>query len=228
MDTHNYLSTREYGNVQACIDYFLQQEVSTTDRILDIGAHRGSFVAQLDRRGYANVIGVDIHPDIIEYGKQLYPNIADRLQAYDGRNLPFPPESFDIVTMFDVIEHLPDPSSFLQQVYHLLHPGGRLIFQTPNKFTNIPWEIARTRSFTTWKKYHLSLQTLHSLRRRLSSVGFQNIHIDRYNIKTPYNINKTRRVLGRPGLFLLHVMCRMPLVLYPNFWGNCQKEPSRK
>ena len=228
MDTHDYLPTREYGNVRACIDYFLQQDVNTTARILDIGAHRGSFVAQLDKHRYTNVVGIDIHPDIIEYGKQLHPNIADRLQAYDGQNIPFASESFDVVTMFDVIEHISDPPAFLKQVYQRLRPGGKFIFQTPNKFTNIPWEIARTRSFTIWRKYHLSLQTLLSLRNLLASVGFQDIHIDRYNIKTPYNIQKTKRVLGKPGIFLLHMASRMPLMLYPNFWGSCYKAPARK
>ena len=46
--------------------------------------------------------------------------------------LPFRDGSFAAVTMFHVVEHLPDPMAALEAAWHLLAPGGRLVVQVPN------------------------------------------------------------------------------------------------
>ena len=125
--------------------------------------------------------------------------------------------------LFDVIEHIPQIRNYLiNQVYRVLKPGGLLIYQTPNKIINIPWEIIKNKHLTKHQHYHCSLQTLHSLN-KLLNITFTNVIIEKHNIITEYNINKIKKKLGCLGVFFLHLLQSLPLALYPNFWGYCKK-----
>ena len=66
---------------------------------------------------------------------------------------------FDIVLSFDVLEHIPDVDAYLLDVRGVLKSGGFRLFQTPNKLTNVLFEIRKNGSFTRYKTYHCSLQT---------------------------------------------------------------------
>jgi ubiquinone/menaquinone biosynthesis C-methylase UbiE len=57
--------------------------------------------------------------------------ITRRVHA-DGAQLPFAPESFDLVTANMVLEHLADPASQLRECWRALKPGGALLLHTPN------------------------------------------------------------------------------------------------
>jgi 2-polyprenyl-3-methyl-5-hydroxy-6-metoxy-1,4-benzoquinol methylase len=145
---------------------------------------------KLSKEGYDNIWGVDIRPDAIESGKKLYKNMAERLIHYDGHILPFDRNRFDVVTMFDDIEHLPAVSAFLLEVHRIFKTGGIFIFQTPNKIINIPWMIIEQKRIIPRLTHHCSLQTAGSLRRNLLQSGFVGVHIEKYTICTEYNLKK--------------------------------------
>lgn len=81
--------------------------------------------------------------------------------------------SFDIITMFHVLEHLPEPVETLSRVRRLLKPGGRLLVEVPHArdalFTL--YECEAFRRFTFWSE-HLVLHTRLSLRALLTCSGF--------------------------------------------------------
>ena len=60
-----------------------------------------------------------------------------------GDDLPFADQSFDTVLSFDVFEHIPDSDKHLREVRRVLKNGGQYLLQTPNKWTNIPFELLR-------------------------------------------------------------------------------------
>jgi 2-polyprenyl-3-methyl-5-hydroxy-6-metoxy-1,4-benzoquinol methylase len=98
--------------------------------ILDIGSGIGVFAAAMAYLGHT-VVSADVNADnhgwINGHGvKTVSCNILDQ-------PLPFADASFDLVTMFDVIEHLHgSPSHALAEVRRVLRPGGSLIVETPN------------------------------------------------------------------------------------------------
>lgn len=215
----------EHGNIGASLDYVLGQALPKTARILGVGCHFGSLLENLRRRGYRNVMGIDVVKEFITTGKAAYPKLAPALKAYNGHRIPLAKDSVDAVLMFDVIKHIPDVDRFLEEeVYRVLKPGGRFIFQTPNKLINIPWEIINTRSLTAWRSYHMSLQTYPSLRRLLQQAGFSSVVIERTTVLTPYKLEKVRRKAGVPGLVVLHILERLPMHLTPNLWGHAVKQ----
>lgn len=64
---------------------------------LDVGCGRGEMLEKAARLGFSSCRGTEIVPDLIDHGRVVYGEVHE---------LPFAESSFDVVTMFDVIEHL--------------------------------------------------------------------------------------------------------------------------
>jgi SAM-dependent methyltransferase len=214
---------KEYGNIQSSISYFQSFEFNRNNCVLDIGSHYGTFLNRLYELGYQDVMGIDTNGGTLEKGGEVYQHLRNKLQVYDGRQIPFADGSFDIVSMFDVLEHIPNVHEYLFEVHRVLKPSGFLIFQTPNKYINIAWELSRGRSLDYLFSFHCSLQSIWSLRRNLDKAGFTEIKIVKYKISSEYNKEKTRETLGALGPMLLSIAERLPLLVYPNLWGYCRK-----
>jgi len=218
------LQKNELGNIQSSLDYFLTFNISKNVKILDVGCNYGSLVYNLYKLGYKNVFGVDINKSSIIEGKKKYKEISNNLFIQEDNKLIFNNNSFDIVLMFDVIEHLKEVSYFLEnEVYRILKKDGFFIFQTPNKYLNIPWEIISQKSLFNWRNYHCSLQTKTSLKKYLNRSGFRNIVIEKNNILTDHNKSKIIKKLGYIALPFLYILQLMPTFLFPNLWGRAQK-----
>lgn len=214
----------EHGNIRASLQYlFDRAELKKSDRICDIGCRYGSLIYNLWLRGFENVCGLDVNTDALDSGRAAYPSLASALVHFDGEHLPFPSQSFDVILMFDVIEHIPNPVAFLRKVRRMLKPDGRLVFQTPNILINILWEIINQRSLSAWRRYHCSLQSLDSLRSLLKATGFCDIVIEKHEILTEHNLKKVRRKLGPLGQYALRAAQNLPLPASPNFYGHCRK-----
>lgn len=215
---------KEHGNIELSKYYFLKFAFPKEVNILDIGCNYGSLICNLHCSGYKNVYGIDVNKESIQQGKLLYDKISENIMVYDGKKIPFKDESFDIILMFDVIEHIQNIQYYLKnEVYRVLKKDGVFIFQTPNKYINVPWEIIKHSSLTSWKTSHCSLQTKNSLERILQHSGFHDIVIQKNNILSEFNKYKVRKKIGFISLPLLHALNKMPLYFYPNFWGNAKK-----
>ena len=103
-------------------------------KLLDVGCLWGSFLGSAHQSGF-DVTGVE------PFGKAaIYVREILKLNASQGtlRSAGFPSESFDVVTILDVIEHLTDPVTELKEAYRVLKPGGLLVVSTPNVNSLIP------------------------------------------------------------------------------------------
>lgn len=99
---------------------------SAAGRFLDLGCGSGHGAALLGGAG-ATLIGVDrVAPDLASRRSQA------RFVRADLRALPFRPACFDTIVSFQVIEHLEDPSEYLDAIARLLAPGGLAMLTTPN------------------------------------------------------------------------------------------------
>jgi SAM-dependent methyltransferase len=94
--------------------------------MLDVGAAYGFAVAEATRQGW-RAVGLDVsHAAALEARERTG---ADMVVA-DAHWLPFAADAFDAVTLWDVVEHLPDPHQAVAEVCRVLRPGGRLVLST--------------------------------------------------------------------------------------------------
>lgn len=93
--------------------------------IVDVGCGAGNMYHHLSR--YGDVIGIENHPNPVRVGRARGYDIR---QA-DGRHMPFPADTFDLVTALDVIEHNEDDVGMLVEMERVLKPGGHVLISVP-------------------------------------------------------------------------------------------------
>lgn len=97
-----------------------------SDRVLEIGAGTGSVAAALAARGF-NVAVSDVHHQALEHAGRK--GLAERYE-FNLMAMPFR-DHFDVIGLFDVLEHLDDDRAALLAIRQALKPGGRLILTVP-------------------------------------------------------------------------------------------------
>ena len=99
-------------------------------RVLDGGCAYGSGTAPLAAKAI-EVFGCDPNPDLIAQAKTSHPSI--RFDLCPLEKTPYPDEFFSAITLTDVLEHVADEKSTLDELFRILKPGGVLIITTPHK-----------------------------------------------------------------------------------------------
>jgi SAM-dependent methyltransferase len=99
-------------------------------RVLDVACGAGFGLQLLEQAG-AYPIGMDLDPRALAEAHALEPEA--RLVRADAARLPLPDASFDLVTSFETLEHVPDACALLSELRRVLRPGGRLVLSTPNR-----------------------------------------------------------------------------------------------
>lgn len=104
-------------------------------KVLDIGCGGGILCESLSQRG-ADVTGIDMGETPLSVAKlhQLESNLSIDYQRITAEEMAEKqPESYDIVTCLEMLEHVPDPSQVVQACAKLVKPGGQVYFSTINR-----------------------------------------------------------------------------------------------
>ncbi|MBI2685519.1 MAG: class I SAM-dependent methyltransferase [Acidobacteria bacterium] len=110
---------------------FVERAIGATKArgpLLDVGCGGGLFLRLLREHGH-KVMGLDFSMEAAHTAWSV--NRVPAMCATLSR-APLRPESFSVLTMFHVLEHLFDPVSYVEEAYKLLAPDGRLVVQVPN------------------------------------------------------------------------------------------------
>jgi len=139
-------------------------------RIVDLACGYGRLLHFFRERGYRDVVGVDISPDQVQRARQVVSEVHEA-NVFDF--LDAPPSNFDLITAFDLIEHLSKDEALhlLAACATALSPGGRLVLQTPN--ADSPFGMAIRYGDLT----HEICFTPNALARLLAMHGFGEIEV---------------------------------------------------
>ncbi len=112
----------------------------TGGALLDIACGSGGPTLFMAERSGCSVTGVDLHESGIAQARRQAQerglSARARFEVADGSGtLPFADASFDAITCFDAINHLPDRPRVLREWRRVLKPGGRLLFTDPITIT---------------------------------------------------------------------------------------------
>jgi len=133
-------------------------------RVLDIGCFNGFFVKELRDRGF-DASGIDFNRKALAFGQTIY-QLEGHITARTLADLNQHGERFDVITMFEVVEHLEDFASVIGQALSLLRPDGVMIMSTPN--SRMSW-----RPELDTPPHHLSRFTPTSMRRLMETHGLK-------------------------------------------------------
>ena len=102
---------------------------------LDVGSATGIFLDMAQKEGYA-VVGVDVSEYACTYAREHF-----GIDARCGKleDLRLKEKQFDVITMWDLLEHVPDPRAFLHEVRRLLKDDGVMFILTVNDSSLMGW-----------------------------------------------------------------------------------------
>jgi len=112
--------------------YAFASRLAAGARVLDIGCGTGYGTAELAQQAQT-VTGIDVSDDALTYAREHYPIPNTKFFAASATAVPFSSASFDLITAFEVIEHLDNWHDLLIEARRLLHPNGTFLVSTPNK-----------------------------------------------------------------------------------------------
>ncbi len=156
------------------------KQYSFPGTLLDVGCGAGFFLKLASENGYT-AKGVELSPYAARYAKEKL-----GLHVFQGElaNAGFAKESFDIITLWHVLEHVHDPKKFLGQVNNLLKKNGMLALEVPN-IGSLSAHIAGKNWELMAPKEHFYYFNKFTIKQYLKELGFVVISTQTFYWTTP-------------------------------------------
>lgn len=162
---NDYLSPITVKRYHELLDQF--ESVRKTNKLLDVGCGIGYFLDVAKERGW-EVYGTEYTDKAIEICE------AKGITMHKGVLNPahYSPESFDVITSFEVIEHINKPNPEIQNIASLLRTGGLFYVTTPNFNSLLRYKLKAAYNVIGWPE-HLSYYTPSTLEHLMQRHGLK-------------------------------------------------------
>ncbi len=194
--------------------------------LLDIGCGEGFFLFNASKAGYT-ITGIELSQDAAAYAKREFSLDVETRHFEESQ---FPENCFDVITLWQVLEHLPYPLTTLKEVYRILKPGGLIVLSTPD-VGGIPARLLGRRWWNI-RRIHINQFTTKNLRHILKNAGFKNISSVYYRESISlsmlfipmlkyWKVYEKVKALLSPDNSILGKIMNWIIVAYPSRLDNC-------
>ncbi len=158
-EEHFMIQTGDFKNFQEYVLFLIHLKAyeeaakqSVGKNVLDLGCNNG-FGTHIISEKCNKIIGADVSQKAINMARDAFSAYGIKFEKIDGKTLSFENDSFDLVTSFQVIEHIVDYDIYLGEIIRVLKPEGMALFTTPNAVLRIdpgtkPWNPFHSHEFT--------------------------------------------------------------------------------
>lgn len=200
--------------------------------LLDVGCGSGTLLGLLKQRGF-RVMGVDFSAEAANVAQT---ENGVRVVVGSLTDAAFPAESFDVVTLFHVMEHVANPREVLSEARRILRPGGAIVLQVPN-IDSWQFRVFGSKWYGLDIPRHVIDYSKAAMLRLLRDAGFVPRRIRHFNLRdnapalvsslmpsldpVSRNVRKTKRNVNESGLetwarhfiYLLLVLAAYPVAI---------------
>jgi 2-polyprenyl-3-methyl-5-hydroxy-6-metoxy-1,4-benzoquinol methylase len=166
---------------QAILADFLSTIPGESGRVLELGCAPAAMLEQLHRAGSQHeLLGVDYSPDGVEVARRRLESagITALIHQCDFRDFT-PPERFDLVVSFGLIEHFDDPVPILREHLRLCAPGGHVGVTVPNLAPFVVERLARHFAPKTMETHVLTIMQPDAIQSALEQAGLEDVRSGR-------------------------------------------------
>ena len=191
---------------------------------LDVGCGRGELLAVAAERGW-RATGVEPVRDAAEHARSLGLDVRQATLEDSG----LPQHSFDVVSAFHVVEHMPDALGFVRSVSRWVRPGGHVLFEVPN-FRSFD----RRNNGDGWRGLrpleHIGHFSPATLRRLLEAAGLEDVRVRTPSyVGEPQTVDEALSDFAQPGAagLLTPFSRRVPVTWVDGLEGVFARVPRR-
>jgi 2-polyprenyl-3-methyl-5-hydroxy-6-metoxy-1,4-benzoquinol methylase len=164
-------SPADKKNHSSLLKWIRKYTTNVAPHILDVGSGSGKWINYLTQQGF---VTFGLEPSVTLYNHFLANNNSFEFTTVNNYIRNNPEKKFDIITVFDVLEHIKDPVEFLSGIASLMHPASLLFISTPDisslhrKLTGKRWHY--------FNKYHFSYFSKITLTQAADKAGLHLLH----------------------------------------------------
>jgi len=196
------------------------------NRILDVGSGEGFFLSLCLANGW-EVFGVEVNSELIKFTEEKFGIKVFKGTLEDAR---FPENHFDVVTFWNVLEHLSAPDTILRETYRILRPGGCILVRFPNATFHVNCRRLFVNAYKFWKgikRFHYSVIhsysfSLSTISKYLKNAGFRFYEVQNWQLR---RLSKNFRILPVTEIFEFPVKCSIKISKMITM-GRCSIAPS--
>ena len=171
----------------------IKKVIKKTGKLLDIGCGKGRFLLNAKKAGW-EIEGQEFSSSQAKISSK---KLGVKIWNGELKNLPLKKESYKVITLWHVLEHVPDPKAYISIIKELLEPNGILVIEVPN-YDSWQARIGKTKWFQLDVPRHLWQFTSNGLLELLSKNGFKIVETHTLSIELgPFGMLQT--LLNRAG-----------------------------
>lgn len=164
------------NTIQKNMSHYLSRikKLKSKGKILDVGCAMGFFLELAENNGF-KATGIDVSEYAVNLAKKKY---GDKVVQTSLSKAKFPDKCFDVVTMFDLIEHLENPIEDLKKTSSLLKDNGLVVIQTGD--TESKWARYSKKNWHFFAPpQHLFFYSKNNIKTLLQKAGFETVKIEK-------------------------------------------------